>query len=83
VLATAVTASGLEAGEKRLSWHSLRHSAGSVWISELGLPITTVSEMLGHSNPSFTLKCYGHESRDPAAVVEDVLQRAAAAKIGG
>ena len=47
-----------------------------------GLPVTTVSAMMGHTNPSFTLACYGRDPRDEQAIVEDVLQRAAA-QIGG
>ena len=34
---------------KRLSRHALRHSAGSIWLTEHGRPITTVSAMMGHS----------------------------------
>jgi integrase len=81
VLSGAVTASRIDPNGKRLSWHALRHSAGSVWISEYGIAITTVSEMMGHANPSITLKLYGHESRDSAAVVADVLSRAEAAGV--
>ena len=62
-LAKAKEAAGLDSLEGRLSWHSLRHSAGSVWLTEYGLPVTTVSAIMGHANPSFTLACYG---RDPA-----------------
>ena len=75
----AKTKAKLDGGEKRLSWHSLRHSAGSIWLTEYGLPVTTVSAMMGHSNPAFTLACYGRDPRDEQAVVTDVLARAAAA----
>jgi hypothetical protein len=51
------------------SWHSLRHSAGSVWLTEYGLPVTTVSAMMGHANPSFTLACYGRDPRDTETMV--------------
>ena len=70
-------------GEKRLSWHALRHSAGSIWLTEYGLAVTTVSAMMGHSNPSFTLACYGRDPRDEQAIVADVLERAAKAAHGG
>jgi integrase len=78
-LQKAKNAAGLEATEGRLSWHSLRHSAGSIWLTEYGLPVTTVSAMLGHANPSFTLACYGRDPRDRETMVADVLARAAAA----
>ena len=48
-LDAAKTASGIDGGEKRLSWHARRHSAGSIWLTEHGQPITTVSAMMGHS----------------------------------
>ena len=69
----------IDGGEKRLSWHALRHSAGSIWLTEYGLAITTVSAMMGHSNPAFTLACYGRDPRDEQAIVADVLERAAKA----
>ena len=78
-LDAAKTEAKLDEGEKRPSWHSLRHSAGSIWLTEYGLPVTTVSAMMGHSNPAFTLACYGRDPRDEQAVVTDVLARAAAA----
>jgi len=52
---------------------------GSVWLTEFGLPVTTVSAMMGHANPSFTLACYGRDPRDTETMVADVLARAAAA----
>ena len=52
---------------------------GSVWLTEYGLPVTTVSAMMGHANPSFTLACYGRDPRDTETMVADVLARAAAA----
>ena len=70
---------GLSGGEQRLSWHSLRHSAGS-FLVVAGLPITTVARMLGHSDPSFTLACYARDARDEAAFIDDVLERTAAAR---
>ncbi len=66
-LDVAKTASGINGGEKRLSWHALRHAAGSIWLTEHGQPITTVSAMMGYSNPAFTLACYGRDPRDEQA----------------
>ena len=82
-LQKAKEAAGLDDREGRLSWHSLRHSAGSVWLTEFGLPVTTVSVLMGHTNPSFTLACYGRDPRDTETMVEDVLARAAAVGAGG
>ena len=82
VLTAAKTAAGLDGVDGRFSWHSLRHSAGSVWLTEYGLPVTTVSKMLGHATPSFTLACYGRDPRDQQTVVADVLARAEAAGLG-
>ena len=45
-LEKAKEAAGLDALEGRLSWHSLRHSAGSIWLTEYGIPVTTVSAMM-------------------------------------
>ena len=81
-LDAAKTASGIDGGERRLSWHALRHSAGSIWLTEYGLVHTTVSAMMGHSNPAFTLKVYGRDPRDEQAIVADVLKRAARAANG-
>ena len=78
-LTTAKAAAGLDSVEGRLSWHSLRHSAGSIWLTEHGQPITTVSAMMGHANPAFTLACYGRDPRDEQTMIADVLARAAAA----
>ena len=39
--------------------HSLRHSFASALIMA-GAPLTEVSHLLGHSNPSITLKVYSH-----------------------
>ena len=76
-LDAAKSAAGIDGGEKRLSWHSLRHSAGSIWLTEHGQEITTVSAMMGHTNPAFTLRCYGRDPRDEQTMVADVLKRAA------
>jgi integrase len=78
-LAKAKEAAGLDQPEGRLSWHSLRHSAGSIWLTEHGNAVTAVSAMLGHANPAFTLACYGRDPRDNETMVADVLARAAAA----
>ena len=37
---------------------------------------------VGHADAGFTLRVYARDARDTAAVVEDVLARAATAAIG-
>jgi integrase len=67
----------LDVDEKRLSWHSLRHSWASTLATDLELPATTLAQIIGHSDPGFTLRVYARDGRDEAAVVQDVLERAA------
>lgn len=50
--------------------------------ARVGVPVTTVSAMMGHANPSFTLACYGRDPRDEQTMVADVLARAATAQVG-
>jgi integrase len=52
-------------------FHDLRHTAATLAIKQ-GLPIPTVSKMLGHSDPAMTLRRYAH-------VLEDMRQEAARA----
>ena len=42
--------------------------SGSIWLTEYGIPVTTVSAMMGHANPSFTLACYGRDPRDEQTI---------------
>lgn len=52
----------------KVTWHSLRHSAGSIML-KLGVDIVTVSKILGHSSPAVTATIYAHsfeESRRQA-----------------
>ena len=67
---------------ERLSWHSLRHSYASMLATDLELPATTLARLTGHTDAGFTLRVYARDGRDAAAVVEDVLSRAAGAGIG-
>jgi integrase len=71
---------GLDGGEERLSWHSLRHSFASMLATDLELPATTLARLTGHADAGFTLKRYARDGRDDAVVVEDVLARAAEAR---
>lgn len=40
-------------------FHDLRHSAATLLLS-LGMPLSVVSEILGHSDPATTLRIYAH-----------------------
>jgi integrase len=82
-LADAKSASKVDGGDARLSSNSLRHSAGSLYATEMHLPLTTLARVMGHTDPGFTLRVYARESRDDSAVVKDVIARAKNAGFGG
>lgn len=59
----------------RLRFHDLRHTAASLMINR-GIPIITVSKMLGHSKASVTLNIYAHcvsESQFEAAKIMEEI----------
>ncbi len=59
----------------RIRFHDLRHTAASLMINH-GIPITVVSKILGHSEPSVTLNIYAHcitEYQHEAAKVMDEI----------
>jgi integrase len=68
ILKPLVKALGLPA----VTPHGLRHWYGSYLIS-LGVPITTVSALMGHSNPATTMRIYAHELREDVIYVGDKL----------
>jgi hypothetical protein len=47
-------------------------------VTDLELPPTTAAEILGHADPSTTLRLYARDGRDESTVVADVLARVAA-----
>jgi len=55
--------------------HTLRHTAASVMI-EAGVPLKTVSEILGHASIQVTGDIYGHVSTDGARTAMDRLSKA-------
>lgn len=59
-----------------LNFHSLRHSAASLWI-RAGVDIFTVSRRLGHSKTSFTMDVYAHlldgQQRGAAEALDHLL----------
>jgi integrase len=52
-------------------FHDLRHTVGTLALRQ-GVPLHTVSKMLGHSDPAMTLRRYAH-------VLEDMREDAARA----
>jgi integrase len=80
-LDAAKQTAGLDAGDARLSWHSLRHSYGSMLATDLELPATTLARLAGHADAGFTLRVYARDARDSSGVVADVLARAQRARV--
>lgn len=64
-----------KAGIKPISPHGLRHSHAS-YLIRAGVPITTISQRLGHVNPNTTLKIYSHMYVKDAQNVADLLEKA-------
>jgi hypothetical protein len=66
------------AGLRRIRLHDLRHSHATLAL-QAGVPVTVVSERLGHHSPAFTVRQYAHAlpgmQAVAAAVVADVLER--------
>ena len=56
-----------------LTWHHLRHNAGSYWLSK-NVPITVVSETLGHANPAITMAIYAHVLREDKQQIAEVWE---------
>ena len=63
-----------EAGLPHLTWHHLRHNAGSYLLSE-NVPITAVSKILGHANPAITMGIYAHELREDLEQVREAMAK--------
>lgn len=62
-------------GLPRLVFHGLRHSSATILLAA-GLPITLVSERLGHSKVSVTLDVYGHAIPSHGADAARVIGKA-------
>lgn len=73
VLATRHKRLSTALGLPRIRFHDLRHSAASMMLTEVRLPLFVVSRILGHSSIQVTANLYGH-------LLEDA-QRAAAADV--
>lgn len=61
-----------DSGLVGVTFHTLRHTAASLLISQ-GTPITTVSGILGHASTQMTLDVYGHLYEDDAMSYMDRL----------
>ena len=64
-----------------LSWGYFRHFYASVQLAALGEDWGSVAELLGHSNPNFTYRQYGHYSKNKHR--QDKTRNAAASAIYG
>jgi integrase len=71
----AVETASRRAGLEGVSVHSLRHSAATTML-ESGVPLHTVSKMLGHSDTRITGDIYGHTSDDAAQSAMSALSSA-------
>lgn len=67
-----------QAGVGRFTAHQLRHSAASLMLDE-GVPLKTVSELLGHGSIGITADTYGHLGDRTLVAGSDAMQR----QIGG
>ncbi|MEW6581579.1 MAG: site-specific integrase [Actinomycetota bacterium] len=61
ILERALRRAGLvdDKGRPLVSFHGLRHSAGSIMLAA-GVPLIVVSRQLGHANPKITAEVYAH-----------------------
>jgi len=68
-------ASGIERPEE-VNWHTLRHTAASLWI-KAGVDVFTVSRRLGHASAAFTMDTYTHllkgQQRQAAEALDHLL----------
>ncbi|MDP2727381.1 MAG: tyrosine-type recombinase/integrase, partial [Dehalococcoidia bacterium] len=66
-------------GIKPLSPHGLRHLHASLLLAK-GLPVTAVSQRLGHANAAITMTVYAHalksQDDEAARAIQAVLERA-------
>jgi len=63
------------AGLPDIRFHDLRHTAATIMLLH-GVPVFTVSKVLGHSKPSVTLDIYGHLIPGALEVAAQVMEDA-------
>jgi integrase len=68
----AMRAAATKAGLSHAGLHTLRHSAAGVMLSR-GVPLTVVSDILGHASIAIIGDIYGHVSPDVARQAMDTL----------
>ncbi len=56
-----------QAGVREIKFHSLRHTAGSLWLETGRVSLQTVSARLGHSDITTTARIYMHHFREAVA----------------
>lgn len=57
-----------------IRFHDLRHTAATIML-EAGVPLTAVSGILGHANPSITARLYAHSFDEGKRNAVDIMQR--------
>lgn len=70
-LTTAASAAGLENADE-VELHTLRHTAATLMLTN-GVPLTTVSRVLGHGSIAVTSDLYGHVSPEVSQAAADIL----------
>ena len=63
-----------ESRVKNIRFHDLRHTAASLMIIH-GIPILVASKILGHSDPSITLRVYGHMAVSQQKEASDLMDQ--------
>lgn len=63
------------AGLPRVGCHDLRHTAATLLYS-MGVPMATISDMLGHSSTRVTDAIYRHRVPELQQAASDAMQRA-------
>jgi integrase len=63
-----------KAGLPRLRFHDLRHTAATIPLAQ-AVPVKVVSEMLGHSDISTTLRIYAHTIEGAQEQAVSVMER--------
>lgn len=69
------------AGIEGLRFHHLRHTHAS-WLLADGIPVTAVSQRLGHASVSMTLDVYSHVLPETGDVLLAVLDRRLTGRLG-
>lgn len=74
VLAAAGLATARDDGswEGRTRLHNARHAA-AVGMIDSGIPMALIGELLGHADPAFSVRIYGHLSTEGSNAARDLL----------